>query len=161
MAIGDHGPSPSPPRFPNKVPSLPPHSHFLRASWAVSCQDGGSWQCPITPGQPLPLGPTWPMVGTRQSYSRARCTKSRTWSPEEAQGGPAEHRSWGPPEAPLWHQCRSSFHESWGWTLAEPSSIPSFPPVPESGLRCLCTTVGGSAQRRTHACLQESQQNWA
>ena len=48
-----------------------------------------------------------------------------------------------------------------GWALAKPSSIPSFPLVPGSGLGCLCTMVRRTAQRRTRAHLQETKQNWA
>ena len=48
-----------------------------------------------------------------------------------------------------------------GWSPAKPSSVPSFPTAPRSGLGCLCTTMGGTAQRRTHAHLQETKQNLA
>ena len=63
---------------------------------------------------------------------------------------------------PRWEALMQIFlPEVLGWALAKPSSIPSFPPAPGSGLGCLCTTVSGTAQRRTHTHLQESKQNWA
>lgn len=139
MATRDHSPAPpppAPPRVPNGVPSLPPHSGppsptlplpspFPRASRAVSCQDGGHWQCPVPSGQPLPLRPTCPMAGTGQSHSRACCTKPRTPSPKEAWHGPAGHRYWGASRSHAAKpQCRSSFLRSWGGHRPSPRLSP-------------------------------------
>lgn len=108
------------------MPSLCQNFPFLRASQEASCPDGRSWQCLITPGQPLPLRPTWPVVGTGQSYGRACWTKARTWSPEEeglAQRSTGPGRaSQSPPEKP---QCRSSFLRSQGGRWPSPCLCPN------------------------------------
>ena len=107
------------------MPSLPPHLPFPRAACVVSCQDSGCWQCPISPQKPLPLGPMCPMAGTGLSHTRAHCTKHSTQSPEEAWGGPAEHRSQGASQSPAGKpQCRYSFLRSLGGRQSSPHLSP-------------------------------------
>ena len=76
-------------------------------------------------------------------------------------GWPSRAQVLGASQSPTAAPMQIFLPEVLGWMLAKPSSIPYYPPVPESGLGCLCTTVGGTALRRTHAHLQESKQNWA
>ena len=58
-------------------------------------------------------------------HTRAHCTKHSTRSPEEAWGGPAEHRSQGASRSPaVKPQCRYSFLRSLGGRQSSPHLSP-------------------------------------
>ena len=153
------------PLLPGSLTRCPPSPHTLPSRgthvWCLARQDGGCWQYPIPPQKPLPLRPMCPMVGTGLSHQgtlyQAQYTESRG-----SMGWPSRAQVPGGLPKPCCEAPVQIFlPEVLGWAPVKSSFVPSFPPVPGSGLGCLCPTVGRTAQGRTHSHLQERKKNWA
>ena len=116
------------------------------------------------PDPPRAAPPAWahmPYGGHKSVTQQGTLYQAEDAESRRSTGWPRRAEVLGASQSPAAALMQIFLPEVPGWMLVEPSSIPSFPLVPESGLGCLWATVGGTAQRRTHAHLQKTKQNLA
>ena len=125
----------------------------------------GQWvlAMPDLPTEAPPTRAHVPYSGHRTVTHQGTLYQAQYMESRGSMGWPSRAQVPGGFPKPCWEAPMQIFlPEVLGWVPVKSSSVPSFPPVPGSGLGCLCPTVGRTAQGRTRSHLQESKpKNWA